>query len=108
MQHTHLSMDHTDMRLACGAETEAVDLLLEVEELGWLEQYVDKDNYRRTCLYLTSTSAYLPEPDDTTVLHTAFSIYMKVSTKPLHLLKWHALCAPLPGHSAYASQQGCG
>ena len=62
----------------CCAETEAVDLLLEVEELGWLEQYIDEENYRRTCLYLTSTSAYLPEPDDKTVLHTAYSIYMKV------------------------------
>lgn len=55
-----------------------MDLLLEVEELGWLEQYVDADNFRRTCLYLTSTSAYLPEPDDKAVLYTAFSIYIKV------------------------------
>ena len=66
-----------------GAETEAVDLLLEVEELGWLQQYVDADNYRRTCLYLTSTSAYLPEPDDQAVLHTAYSIYSKVGLPPL-------------------------
>ena len=60
------------------AETEAVDLLIEIEQLEWLEQYVDADNFRRTCLYLTSTSAYLPEPDDRHVLHTAYAIYMKV------------------------------
>lgn len=79
------------------AETEAVDLLLEVEELGWLEQYVDNENYRRTCLYLTSTSAYLPEPDDKTVLHTAYSIYMKV---------WRHLDGSLLGIKAGAAE-GC-
>ena len=76
----HITASHEPVmtKVAWPTETEAVDLLLEVEELGWLEQYVGADNYRRTCLYLTSTSAYLPEPDDMTVLHTAYSIYMKV------------------------------
>jgi hypothetical protein len=46
------------------AEPEAVDLLLEVDQLDQLEQYVDDKNYGRTCLYLVSCCTYLPEPDD--------------------------------------------
>lgn len=45
-------------------EPEAVDLLLEVDQLDQLEQYVDDKNYGRTCLYLVSCCTYLPEPDD--------------------------------------------
>ena len=54
-----------------------MDILLEVDRLGWLEQYVDAQNYARTCLYLASCCSYLPEADDRAVLHAAFSIYMK-------------------------------
>ena len=55
-----------------------MDLLLEVDQQGWLEQHVDAANYGRTCLYLVSTCAYLPEADDRAVLHAAFTIYSKV------------------------------
>ena len=59
------------------AEPDAVDLLLEVEKLDWLAQYVDDKNYIRTCLYLVSCCAYLAEPDDTAVLRTAYNLYIK-------------------------------
>lgn len=61
------------------AEPEAVDLLLEVEQLGLLQQHVDSANYGRTCMYLTSLTAYLSEPDDSVVLRTAHGIYLKVN-----------------------------
>ncbi|KAG2434205.1 hypothetical protein HXX76_007931 [Chlamydomonas incerta] len=57
------------------AEPEAVDLLLEVESLDLLEAHVDEKNFGRTCLYLTSCCAYLPEPDDAAVLRLALRIY---------------------------------
>ncbi|GIL54030.1 hypothetical protein Vafri_9585 [Volvox africanus] len=57
------------------AEPEAVDLLLEVESLDLLESHIDEKNYGRTCLYLTSCCAYLPEPDDAAVLRLALRIY---------------------------------
>jgi 26S proteasome regulatory subunit N1 len=60
------------------AEPEAVDLLLEVERLDLLQQHVDEKNYGRTCLYLVSCCNYLPEPEDTTVLECAHSIYLKL------------------------------
>jgi 26S proteasome regulatory subunit N1 len=59
------------------AEPEAVDLLLEVDQLPILPQYVDEKNYARTCLYLISCCNYLPEPDDTTVLTLSHEIYLK-------------------------------
>lgn len=64
------------------AEPEAVDLLLEVDHLEWLIQHVDEKNYRRACLYLISCCSYLPEPDDTAVLDTAYHIFIKLKQYP--------------------------
>lgn len=54
-----------------------MDLLLEVEKLEWLVHHIDAKNYARTCLYLVSCCAYLPEGDDKAVLQTAYDIYTK-------------------------------
>ncbi|CAI9089331.1 OLC1v1023892C2 [Oldenlandia corymbosa var. corymbosa] len=59
------------------AEPEAVDLLMEVEDLDLLVEHGDKNNFKRTCLYLTSSAKYLPGPDDILVLDIAYMIYMK-------------------------------
>jgi 26S proteasome regulatory subunit N1 len=59
-----------------------VDLLLETEKLEWLVQHVDSKNFRRTCLYLVSCCAYLPEGDDRAVLRTAYDIYTKMEQFP--------------------------
>jgi 26S proteasome regulatory subunit N1 len=39
--------------MAHNAEAEACDLLMEIERLDVLEQYVDESAYPRVCLYLT-------------------------------------------------------
>ncbi|XVE49971.1 hypothetical protein DITRI_Ditri01bG0124500 [Diplodiscus trichospermus] len=59
------------------AEPEAVDLLMEVEDLDLLIEHVDGTNFKRTCLYLKSTARYLPGPDDVLVLDIAYTIYLK-------------------------------
>ena len=41
------------------AETEACDLLMEIERLDLLEQYVDKRSFQRVCLYLTRSRSEL-------------------------------------------------
>ncbi|KAL3509311.1 hypothetical protein ACH5RR_028712 [Cinchona calisaya] len=64
------------------AEPEAVDLLMEVEDLDLLVEHGDKTNFRRTCLYLTSSAKYLPGPDDILVLDIAYTIYMKFEEFP--------------------------
>ncbi|GAV74064.1 PC_rep domain-containing protein [Cephalotus follicularis] len=64
------------------AEPEAVDLLMEVEDLDLLIEHVDKTNFKRTCLYLTSAAKYLPGPDDLLVLDIAYMIYIKYEEYP--------------------------
>ncbi|KAJ9568023.1 LOW QUALITY PROTEIN: hypothetical protein OSB04_003989 [Centaurea solstitialis] len=64
------------------AEPEAVDLLMEVEFLDLLVKHVDSTNYKRTCLYLTSSARYLPGPDDMSVLDIAYTIYTKFEEYP--------------------------
>ncbi|PIA32537.1 hypothetical protein AQUCO_04400025v1 [Aquilegia coerulea] len=64
------------------AEPEAVDLLMEVEDLDLLTKHVDATNYKRTCLYLTSSASYLPGPDDMLVLDIAHAIYLKFKEYP--------------------------
>lgn len=59
------------------AEPEAVDLLMEVEDLDLLVEHVDKANYKRTCLYLSGAAKYLPGPDDMLVLDIGYTIYLK-------------------------------
>lgn len=39
--------------MAHNAEAEACDLLMEIERLDLLDQYVDENIYSRVCLYLT-------------------------------------------------------
>lgn len=58
------------------AEADAVDLLLEIESIDKLPQYVDENTYARVCLYMVSCVPLLAPPDDTSFLHTAFSIYL--------------------------------
>ncbi|KAI3925638.1 hypothetical protein MKW98_001492 [Papaver atlanticum] len=71
------------------AETEAVDLLMEVEDLDLLVEHVDTANYRKTCMYLTGLAIHLPGPDDQFVLDLAYAIYLKFGAYALAL--WVAI-----------------
>ncbi|PRQ38825.1 putative armadillo-like helical protein [Rosa chinensis] len=67
------------------AETEAVDLLVEIgDHLNLLFEHVDKTNFKKTCLYLTSSARYLPaRPDDAYLaLDIAYKIYLKFGEYP--------------------------
>lgn len=50
------------------AEPEAVDLLLELDCLHLLADYVTSETCSRVGLYLITCGGYLPEPDDNEVL----------------------------------------
>ncbi|KAF8094330.1 hypothetical protein N665_0365s0017 [Sinapis alba] len=63
-------------------ETEAVDLLMDVEDLDLLLDHVKQTNFRRTCNYLTSAARYRPWPDDMLALDIAYMIYMKYKAYP--------------------------
>jgi len=64
------------------AEAEACDLLMEVEQLGLLQQYVDESAYNRVCLYLVSCVPYVPDPENTNLLTTALSIFRQFKQFP--------------------------
>lgn len=68
--------------MAHNAETEACDLLMEIERLDLLEQYVDESSYQRVCLYLTSCVAYVADPENNTLLHAATKLYRKYGQYP--------------------------
>ncbi|XP_015887277.1 26S proteasome non-ATPase regulatory subunit 2 homolog A [Ziziphus jujuba] len=61
------------------AEPEAVDLLMEVEDLNLLSEHVDGANFKRTCLYLTNLARYVYHTgsDDILVLDIAYNLYLK-------------------------------
>jgi 26S proteasome regulatory subunit N1 len=60
------------------AEPEACDLLLEVDRLPKLIEYVNELNYNRICLYLIACANYVPEEEYTEVLRVAMEIYRKM------------------------------
>ncbi|VFQ88011.1 unnamed protein product [Cuscuta campestris] len=72
-----LVQDIVSFHMKHNAEPEAVDLLMEVEDLELLVEHVEDANYKRTCSYLQSSANYLPLPDDTSVLEIAYNIYTK-------------------------------
>lgn len=58
------------------AEADAVDLLLELESIEQLPQFVDQNTFSRVCLYMVSCVPLLAPPDDSAFLHTAYNIYL--------------------------------
>ncbi|KAB0801142.1 hypothetical protein PPYR_05496 [Photinus pyralis] len=71
--------------MAHNAEAEACDLLMEIERLDLLEQYVDENVYPRVCLYLTSCVPYVADPENTTLLQTALHLFRKFKQYPQSL-----------------------
>ncbi|GME82879.1 unnamed protein product [Ambrosiozyma monospora] len=72
----NLSLEIIPHFLKHNAEAEAVDLLLEIEEIEKLPRFVDKNTFNRVCLYMVSCVPLLAPPDDLAFLNTAFSIYL--------------------------------
>ncbi|CAB5193779.1 unnamed protein product [Rhizophagus irregularis] len=70
-----LALEVVPFFLKHNAEADAVDLLLELEAIDQLPQYVDKDTYARVCLYMVSCVNLLVPPDDIQFLRTAHQIY---------------------------------
>ena len=58
-------------------EPEAVDLLMEVESLDKLLQFISDSNFERVCLYLLSCAQYAADPEEMMkAFKTAYTIYM--------------------------------
>lgn len=59
------------------AEADACDLLMEIERLDLLEEYVDESSYPRVCLYMQSCFPYVPEPENVNILKVALALSRK-------------------------------
>lgn len=74
-----LSLDIVPYFLKHNGEEDAVDLLLEIEAIEKLPQFVDEETYQRVCKYMVACVPLLPPPEDICFLQTAFSIYLSQS-----------------------------
>ncbi|KAG0274238.1 proteasome regulatory particle base subunit [Linnemannia exigua] len=72
-----LALEVAPFFLAHNAEADAVDLLLQLDIVPKLVGFVDKNSYKRVCLYIASCVNYLESPDDAICLRTAHDIYLK-------------------------------
>lgn len=70
-----LSLKIVPYFLKHNAEADAVDLLMEIEKIEYLPEYVDANTFARVCLYMVSCVPLLPPPDDLAFLNTAYNIY---------------------------------
>jgi len=77
-----LALEIVPFFMSHNAEADACDLLLEIESLDELVQYVDKNTYERVCLYIVSCVNYVTPPDDIVILKTAHKIYRKMEKLP--------------------------
>jgi len=77
-----LALEIVPFFMSHNAEADACDLLLEIESLDDLVQYVDKNTYERVCLYIVSCVNYVTPPDDIVILKTAHKIYRKMEKLP--------------------------
>ena len=64
------------------AESEACDLVMEIERLDLLDEHVDKNSFGRVCLYLVSCVPYVPDPENTNLLKCALKIFRKFEQYP--------------------------
>lgn len=71
-----LSLEIVPYFLKHNGEADAVDLLLEIESIEKLPQFVDDAIYHRVCQYMVACVPLLAHPDDISFLQTAFSIYL--------------------------------
>lgn len=59
------------------AEIQACDLLMEIDKLDLLPQYIDKSIYGRICLYLQSCSKYVDETEGEKILKLVAQQYVR-------------------------------
>lgn len=60
------------------SDNEAIDLLLEVEKLDSIMDFVNSNNYKRICLYLMASSNYAADTEEMrSILEITYNIYSK-------------------------------
>ncbi|WWD07723.1 hypothetical protein V865_005825 [Kwoniella europaea PYCC6329] len=77
-----LSLELVTFFLKHNAEADAVDILLELENIQEIVELTDDKNFERVCRYMVSCVPLLVPPDDSAFLETASKIYAKYDRYP--------------------------
>ncbi|KAE9414791.1 hypothetical protein Angca_006864, partial [Angiostrongylus cantonensis] len=72
-----LAKDIVTHNMKHNAEVDACDLLIEIERLDVLKEYMVDADYQRVCSYLLSCAPLTPDPDNVVLIRTAKDIYLK-------------------------------
>nr|CAD7599168.1 unnamed protein product [Timema genevievae] len=59
------------------AEIQACDLLMEIDEIDRLRDYIDASNYSRVCLYLISCALYVDKPEYIKIINLVLDFFLK-------------------------------
>lgn len=70
-----LALNLVPLFIKSNAEADAVDLLLELEIIERIPEFLDENTYSRACLYMVSMVNLLTYPEDHQILETAHKIY---------------------------------
>ncbi|RKP21880.1 26S proteasome regulatory complex, non-ATPase subcomplex, Rpn1 subunit [Rozella allomycis CSF55] len=68
--------------LSHNAESDACDLLIEIEGINKMKEYVDENTYERVCMYLQKCVSYMPYPEDVEILKIVHEIYRRFKRFP--------------------------
>ncbi|CAI4221042.1 unnamed protein product [Auanema sp. JU1783] len=74
---TAMAREIVEHNMKHNAEVEACDLLIEIEKLELLLEYVHDVDHPRVCLYLLSCAPLTPDPDNIILIRCAKDIYLK-------------------------------
>ncbi|OCF41675.1 26S proteasome regulatory subunit N1 [Kwoniella heveanensis CBS 569] len=77
-----LALELVGFFLKHNAEADAVDILLELENIEAIVELVDDKTFERVCRYMVSCVPLLVPPDDSAFLETASAIYAKYDRYP--------------------------
>ncbi|VDM54686.1 unnamed protein product [Angiostrongylus costaricensis] len=72
-----LAKDIVTHNMKHNAEVDACDLLIEIERLDLLKEYMVDVDHQRVCPYLLSCAPLTPDPDNIILIRTAKDIYLK-------------------------------
>lgn len=62
---------------AHNGELQTCDLLMETDQLHLLYNYITKDSYARTCLYLTSCARYVDDFEGKKIMKIIYDLYFR-------------------------------
>uniref|UniRef100_A0A1B6D744 26S proteasome non-ATPase regulatory subunit 2 n=2 Tax=Clastoptera arizonana TaxID=38151 RepID=A0A1B6D744_9HEMI len=71
-----------DFNMRNNSEIEACDLLMEIYQLTWIKEYLDLNNYKKVCNYLSSCVLFLEPSENFSILKLTMGFYLMFEDYP--------------------------